>query len=230
MKDKKNSDAELMAYPYPQGPDWSRYFTPLNQMPADVQELYTGYNPDKAKQLLAEAGYPNGFRAEVVVTSAQPRPDEVSLLAGYLSKVGVTLDIKVVEPGLYNSIDVKNETKDMYYGAAKGIWAPFEQLMVKKNTGANDAINNDPYYDEVGTVIARDMVKNPDNYFKVMKESGVHELASAWAIWMPAPYTYNLWWPWFQNYHGIGWTGWADINDWIKFLWIDQDLKKQMGY
>jgi peptide/nickel transport system substrate-binding protein len=230
LKDYYKGDAELMAYPYPPGPDWSKYYTPLNQLPPDTQELFTGYNVEKAKQLLKDAGYPTGFKAEVIVTSQQPRPDEVSLLAGYLSKIGVILDIKVVEPGMYSSIDVKNETKDMYYGEAKGVWAPFEQLMVKKNTGANDAIIDDPYYDEVGKVIGRDMVGNPDNFFKVMKESGVHELSSAWAIFMPSPYAYNVWWPWLKNYDGITWTGWADINDWVEYLWIDQDLKKSLGY
>jgi len=34
--------------------------TPLSQWPADLQQEYT-YNPTKAKQLLADAGYPDGF-------------------------------------------------------------------------------------------------------------------------------------------------------------------------
>ena len=46
LKDYMKGDGELLGYPYPPLPDWKDYYTPLNQMPADVQELFTGYNPD----------------------------------------------------------------------------------------------------------------------------------------------------------------------------------------
>ena len=63
-----------------------------------------------------------------------------------------------------------------------------------------------------------------------MKEAGVYTLGKAWYVWMPVPYTYNVWYPWLQNYYCIGWIGWADIFDWIKFLWIDEEMKEGMGY
>ncbi len=81
----------------------------------------------------------------------------------------------------------------------------------------------------VGEVIGRDMVKNPDNYFKTMKEAGVYELASAWGIWMPAYDTTRVWWPWLKNYGGVSNGGYDNRNDWTKYAWIDQALKKSMG-
>ena len=36
-------------------------YTPITQMPANVKQLYE-YHPDLARQLLAEAGYPNGLQ------------------------------------------------------------------------------------------------------------------------------------------------------------------------
>jgi len=95
---------------------------------------------------------------------------------------------------------------------------------------SNDALIDDPYYDQVGEVIARDMVSNPANYYKTMKEAGVYELNSAWAVFMPSPYAYQMWWPWIKNWMGIGWTGWAGSNDWYKSIWIDSNQKKAMGY
>ena len=44
--------------------------------------------------------------------------------------------------------------------------------------------------------------------------------------------TYNFWWPWIKNYSGeiqLG-EGLRHQNNWVKFIWIDQDLKKKMGY
>jgi len=230
LKDYLKGDGELLAYPYPPLKSWEKYYTPLEQLPAETQEIIKGGNVEKAKQLLKEAGYPNGFKTKVEVWSQQPQPDEASALASYLAKIGVTLEIKVEEVGLWNSIDAANSQEEMWYGQAKGIWAPNEQLMTKRTVYSNDALIDDPYYDQVGEVIARDMVSNPANYYKTMKEAGVYELNSAWAVFMPSPYAYQMWWPWIKNWMGIGWTGWAGSNDWYKSIWIDSNQKKAMGY
>lgn len=230
LKDYMKGDGELLAYPYPPLKSWEKYYTPLDQLPAETQEIIKGGNVEKAKQLLTEAGYPNGFRATVECWNLQPQPDEVAMLAAYLAKINVQLDIKVEEVGVWNSIDAANSHQDMWYGQAKGIWAPYEQLMTKRGVYSNDAIIDDPYYDEVGKVIARDMISNPTNYFKVMKEAGVYELNSAWAVFMPSPYQYQMWWPWIKNWMGISWTGWAGIADWYKSIWIDSTQKHAMGY
>ena len=59
-------------------PDYKGYYEPLEAMPASVKELFE-YNPDKAKKLLAEAGYPNGFSFKVQVCACNP--DHMDLLA-----------------------------------------------------------------------------------------------------------------------------------------------------
>ena len=48
----------MHTYPFP--PSFKDVYTPLDKLPPSARELYT-YNPEKAKKLLAEAGYPNGF-------------------------------------------------------------------------------------------------------------------------------------------------------------------------
>lgn len=61
------------------------------------------YNPEKAKQLLGEAGYPNGFTITYKVSSgAYAQDSEVPFaVAGMLEKVGVKTNIEVVEGGEY---------------------------------------------------------------------------------------------------------------------------------
>jgi len=44
------------------------YNFPFSQWPASLQAQYA-YNPTQAKQLLAQAGYPNGFNTDIVVDS-----------------------------------------------------------------------------------------------------------------------------------------------------------------
>ncbi|MEK7152361.1 MAG: ABC transporter substrate-binding protein, partial [Patescibacteria group bacterium] len=90
----------LFAVPVPPGPSHAKMFTPLEEQPsqptipgsrASVQELFT-YNPEKAKLLLKEAGYPNGFKTEFVVSPTGI--DLASILKDQLSKVGIELVLK----------------------------------------------------------------------------------------------------------------------------------------
>jgi ABC-type transport system substrate-binding protein len=53
------------------------------------------YNPDKAKQLLADAGDANGVTIECPVVQAYQTT--ATMIQQYLSKVGITLDIQIID-------------------------------------------------------------------------------------------------------------------------------------
>jgi ABC-type transport system substrate-binding protein len=57
------------------------------------------YNPAKAKQLLAEAGYPNGVKVKLLVV--QGNLDLPQAIKRYLDDVGMTVDIDIADPGRY---------------------------------------------------------------------------------------------------------------------------------
>ena len=238
LKGYLGGDGVMLGYPYPANKAWAKYYTPLEEMPktpqlpgsvATVPELFK-YDPERARQLLKEAGYPSGFKAKVQMSNAASAVDQMSILKDYLSKVGVDLNLVLMESGAYNAMNAAQTHEETWFGGASGIWAPHEQLTTKAASYSNKAMLNDPYYEEVGRIIARDIIKDPDNYIKTMKAEGVYELESAWAIWMPVGFSYALWWPWVENYYGINWTGWANTVDWYKGIWINQELKKSMGY
>jgi peptide/nickel transport system substrate-binding protein len=75
------------------------------------------YNPDKAKKLLAEAGYPNGFETEVWVPTARYLMGEqaVQAIADYFGKVGVKAKIMTAEWGVYNPKASAHQMETMYY-------------------------------------------------------------------------------------------------------------------
>ena len=56
------------------------------------------YDPEKAKELLKEAGYPDGFDLEITVSSAdQPHVDTAQIIQEELKNIGVNVTIKPVE-------------------------------------------------------------------------------------------------------------------------------------
>jgi peptide/nickel transport system substrate-binding protein len=63
-----------------------------------------------------------------------------------------------------------------------------------------------------------------------MGEYTPHILEQSWILFLPAPYTYTLWWPWVKNFSGEYSLGAGHFNNFPRYIWIDQDLKKSMGY
>ena len=72
-------------------PNFRKYYLP------ELNETYS-YDPEKAKELLAEAGYEEGFRFTITVPSNYPQHvDTAQVLAEQLKAVGVTAEIEQVE-------------------------------------------------------------------------------------------------------------------------------------
>lgn len=59
------------------------------------------YNPEKAKQLLAEAGYPNGFKTKLIMDTS--RAAMGAAVQNYLKEVGIEADISVVDQATWIS-------------------------------------------------------------------------------------------------------------------------------
>jgi ABC-type transport system substrate-binding protein len=74
------------------------------------------YNPASAKKLLAEAGYPNGFKMRVIIQSAVLYRDVATALQAYLAGVGIDLQIDVADNARFTSLtwdtSGKNTWKD----------------------------------------------------------------------------------------------------------------------
>ncbi len=60
----------------------------------EILDPYLTYDPDKALELLAEAGYADGFEFDVYLYQAQPI-ESFQLVAQYLAAVGITMNITV---------------------------------------------------------------------------------------------------------------------------------------
>ncbi len=71
-------------------------FIPKMSMSEDMGENPYGYDIEKAKELLAEAGYAEGFECNILVTSGQ-QEKMAQVIKGYLQPLGINLKIDIYE-------------------------------------------------------------------------------------------------------------------------------------
>ncbi|MFC1891588.1 ABC transporter substrate-binding protein [Thermodesulfobacteriota bacterium] len=101
------------------------------------------YNPEKAKQLLKKAGYPNGFKVKLYFQSPNER-DSATAFQSYLNAIGVEAELEpVAGAGWYGKANAPLKSGEMLYGwlrpspsslkaananAVKGAWALLQML------------------------------------------------------------------------------------------------------
>jgi len=80
----------------------------------DLMQYTYDYNPDRARELLAEAGFPDGFETTIELgTGRYPKTEEVAQAASaQLAEVGIKAEVVVYEWGvfytdIYNGVQVK---------------------------------------------------------------------------------------------------------------------------
>lgn len=223
---------QILTWPIEYTPAYADCYLGLDDpdMPESVKELYV-YNPEKAKQLLAEAGYPSGFKTTALIS--QNEVDYFSVIKDMWKKIGVDLELDVRETGAVRSVYNTNEYDIVGMVGGRGPISVFYHMVTMVGVGAaggNASQIEDPICEETSEKMKALYITDSRAAMNMFRELMKHVLDQAYVVSAPQYPQATFWWPWLKNYSGESMIGYFDQQYWAAYTWIDTDLKKAMGH
>ncbi|MBI2850844.1 MAG: ABC transporter substrate-binding protein [Chloroflexi bacterium] len=221
---------QILTWPYGYRASYADLYLSLDdpEIPASVREFYT-YNPEKAKQLLKEAGYPGGLKTSALIT--QTEVDYYSIIKDMWAKVGIDVELDVKDRGAWQTIMARRGHQALAYYAQGPVAMWYTAITLAGEGPANASMINDPFInDALAKIRIALLTESETSGMRLYKEMMKYVLDQAYVIPGVSGSSSRFWWPWLKNYSGEFTTDFGSGNSWIRWVWLDQDMKKKMGY
>jgi ABC-type transport system substrate-binding protein len=219
----------------------SRHMTgwgyPYAEWPQDLKDEYA-YNPALARQLLTEAGYPQGFKTNIIADTAGDMK-LLDIIKSYFAAVGIDMEIRPMESTEWIAYVLNGHKHDQLaqrpvspFGHA---FEPIRQLS-RLHTGysSNYLMVNDPVFDAFQPKAVA--AASETEVKQILRDANERIARQHYSISLLHPMQYSLYQPWLKGYHGqFGSVCSAASSPQLLFFyparfWIDNDLKKKMGH
>ena len=206
-------------------PVFPDYYTPLEEFPEDVQEGYR-YNPAKARELLAQAGYPDGFKQELPV---QGEDDLTNLFIAYWEDIGIETEMKVMEEAVYSAYRFEKKHQIILHETCFQ-FNPVEivkYLAYGDKSPGNVGNVNDPVMNKIVDDIQ--LEPDPAERGRLFKEANAYAHSQFFLTVSPYQTVYVAWQPWLKSYNGeTGMSSWP-MGAIFSRSWVDDAMRVAMS-
>jgi ABC-type dipeptide transport system, periplasmic component len=121
---------------------------------ADIpEELRYDYNPDRARELLAEAGFPDGFSIDAIISERDDYLTNMLMVQDMLRQVGINVNLQVQDHATYHANIREDKGTIVELSTAIAPTAPAvinEFLSEAAAVGKPSALRNFSHYGEIG--------------------------------------------------------------------------------
>lgn len=186
------------------------------------QELKDGYsyNPQKAKELLVEAGYPNGFKTNVVAGS-QGDVDLLQIVKSYFHDIGVEMDIKLMDDlALMPFATGRKHDQMLAFSSFAGHIPNISISSFRTDEARNWGNVKDPAYDAM--VDKFSAAPTLDQAKKLAIEADKYYLENKFSVDLFPIVTFSAYQPYLKGYSGESFGMWNIPYYWAR-LWIDKE-------
>jgi peptide/nickel transport system substrate-binding protein len=210
---------------------------PYEEWPQDLKDEYA-YNPTAAKELLADAGYPHGFKTNIVADIAGDI-DLLRIVKSYFGQVGIDMEIRTMDSDSWINFVKTGHKHDQLAHYPSGplghCSAPLHDLTrFQKGGHTNYLMISDPVYD---ALYAKAMVTSTvDEMKQVMTDANERVVRQHYTVSLLQPISYSLYQPWLKGFNGQFGSIWSRnggpgrLSFYLGRFWIDLNLRKSMGH
>ena len=190
-------------------PNWS----------ADLQAQYA-YNPTLAKQLLAQAGFPNGFTTVCVANNTSDL-DLMQILNSNLAAIGITVNVTLMDNASWGTYCISNK-KSVAMSFCDGrpfgnAYSPIRQLQLfRTGYGGDYSLVSDPTFDAYypAAVAATDITQIKS----IVSQANLYVAQQHFGVSIVSPNFYSFVQPWLKGYNGE--NGAASSGFYLSRFWV----------
>jgi ABC-type transport system substrate-binding protein len=209
---------------------------PYEEWPQELKNEYA-YNPTAAKQLLTDAGYPNGFNTNIVVDIGGDM-ELFQIIKSRFASIGIEMEVRPMESAACTTfVEDRKHDQLVYrpYGPLGHCYAPFQAITrLHTKNKSNWTMVSDPVIDALYPKAKS--ATSEDELKQITRDMNERVARQHFAISLLKPMEYSLYQPWLKGYHGqihsiwMGVGGPSRLSLYGARFWIDQKLKKAMGH
>ena len=208
------------------------YAVPFEEWPEEIAQFYR-YDPEAAEKLLDDAGYPRGADGTRFSTIYEHYEffdlGYYQIAMDYLRQIGIEVEIQIVaraemiqKAQQFTYLGLRSDTWAHEYPGAVGGIAFWWSKNGWRPGNVNDALF-DEYYENIQAATTIEERK------EWTRKAGLRVAEQLWTVRGPIAPQFGAAQPWLKGYNGEADLGTTDKAQILARLWIDQDLKRELG-